>query len=59
MQIILYKEGNNFLYFLIKFVVYARFSFWSPPVLIIEEKTIKIKGKEKENTNNKAINCFI
>ena len=45
--------------FLIKEFVYAKFSFWSLPVLIIEENIIKIKGKENEKTNNKAINCLI
>ena len=54
-----YVGGNNFLLFLIKEFIYAKFSFWSLPVLIIEEKIIKIKGKENENTNNKAINCLI
>ena len=39
--------------------LYTKFSFWSLPVLIIEEKIIKIKGKENEKTNNKAINCLI
>ena len=59
MSIIHYAEGNNFLCLLIKEFVYAKFSFWSLPVLIIEENIIKIKGKEKEKTNNKAINCLI
>ena len=45
--------------YLIKEFVYAKFSLWSLPVLIIEENIIKIKGKENENTNNKAINCLI
>ena len=45
--------------FLIKEFVYAKFSFRSLPVLIIEENIIKIKGKENENTNNNAINCLI
>ena len=51
--------GNNFLLFFIEEFVYAKFSFWSLPVLIIEENIIKIKGKENEKTNNKAINCLI
>ena len=45
--------------FLIKGFAYAKFSFWSLPVLIIEEYIINIKGKENENTNNKAITCLI
>ena len=53
-------QGVIFTYdFLIKGFAYAKFSFWSLPVLIIEEYIIKIKGKEKENTNKKAINCLI
>ena len=44
--------------FLLKGFVYAKFSFWSLPVLIIEEKIIKMKGKENENINSKTINCL-
>ena len=49
----------SFYDFLFNKFVYAKFSFWYLPVLIIEENIIKIKGKENENTNNKAINCLI
>ena len=49
----------NFYDYLIKEFVCAKFSFWSLPVLIIEDNTIKSKGKENEKTNNKAINCLI
>ena len=58
-SIIHYAGSNNFLLFLIKEFVYGKFSFWSLFVLIIEENIIKIKGKENEKTNNKAINCLI
>tara|TARA_Y100000589_G_scaffold195879_1_gene185176 strand:+ start:530 stop:706 length:177 start_codon:yes stop_codon:yes gene_type:complete len=56
-SIILYAGGSNFK-FIIDGYVYAKSSFWSLTVLIIVEKIIKIKGKENENTNNKAINCL-
>ena len=54
-----YAGGNDFLLFINEEFVYSKFSFWSLPVLINEENIIKIKGKENEKTNSKAINCLI
>ena len=58
-SIIHYAGGKNFLLLHIRQFKYAKFSFWSLIVLIIEENIIKIKGKENEKTNIKAINCLI